>query len=143
MNKIKNDLTKELLNLMHYQIVFARNIFPRPIIVKSPKKKFFTQGESFFLYLMFDSLHNIPELIKILQDDTAQIEEYKFNLDLVEINLQNLLKELEIFLSCSELHSNYHKMKINEDNGWCHSDLTRMKVTIPAVLELIDDVKLR
>ncbi|MBR3543679.1 MAG: hypothetical protein IKN82_08305 [Treponema sp.] len=47
-------------------VPFTRNLFDRPSSGEPPKPRSFNGSESRFLYILFDSLHNVPELLRNL-----------------------------------------------------------------------------
>lgn len=139
-NQMKAELLEHLINIEQIKTVFARNLFPR--LYQDYKKHFkkyygnklvFSNSESMFLYLVFDNLHNIPELIKVLVkcENFADINEFPFSLVL------NCLKNLYKLIN----EENYRKtLGINESNNvsiWI-SLLFNIKREIPAIQKLFN-----
>ena len=131
----KKELLEHLINIEQIKTVFERNLFPRPCqdYKKHFKKQYgnklvFSDSESMFLYLVFDNLHNISELIKDLLkcEDCADINVLSFSLVL------NCLKDLYKLIN----DENYRKtLGINESNNvaiWI-SLLCNIKREIPAI----------
>lgn len=136
----KIELFEHLINIEQIKTVFVRNLFPRPCLdyKKNFKKCYgnklvFSDSESMFLYLLFDNLHNIPELNKDLLkcEDFADINVLSFSLVL------NCLKDLYKLIN----DENYRKtLGINESNNvaiWI-SLLCNIKREILAVQELFN-----
>lgn len=135
-NQMKAELLEHLINIEQIKTVFARNLFPRPC---QDYKKFygnklvFSDSESMFLYLVFDNLHNIPELIKVLVkcENFTDINVLPFSLVL------NCFKDLYKLIN----EENYRKiLGINESNNvsiWI-SLLCNIKREIPAIQKLFN-----
>lgn len=132
----KIELLEHLINIEQIKTVFARNLFPRPC--QDYKKYYgnklvFSNSESMFLYLVFDNLHNIPELIKVLVkcENFADINVFPFSLVL------NCFKDLYKLIS----EENYRKiLGINESNNvsiWI-SLLCNIKRDISAIQKLFN-----
>lgn len=132
----KIELLEHLINIEQIKTVFARNLFPRPC--QDYKKYYgnklvFSDSESRFLYLVFDNLHNIPELIKVLVkcENFADINVLLFSLVL------NCFKDLYKLIN----EENYRKiLGINESNNvsiWI-SLLCNIKREIPAIQKLFN-----
>lgn len=139
-NQMKAELLEHLINIEQIKTVFARNLFPRPC--QDYKKHFekhygnklvFSDSESMFLYLVFDNLHNIPELIKVLVkcENFTDINVLLFSLVL------NCFKDLYKLIN----EENYRKiLGINESNNvsiWI-SLLCNIKREIPAIQKLFN-----
>ena len=138
--KMKAELLEHLINIEQIKTVFARNLFPRPCQdYKKHFKKYyknklvFSDSESMLLYLVFDNLHNIPELIKVLVkcENFANINVFPFSLVL------NCLKDLYKLIN----KENYRKtLKINESKNvsiWI-SLLRNIKREISAIQKLFN-----
>lgn len=139
-NQKKAELLEHLINIEQTKTVFARNLFPCPCQdYKKLFKKYygnklvFSDSESIFLYLVFDNLHNIPELIKVLVkcENFADINVLSFSLVL------NCLKNLYKLIN----DENYRKtLGINESNNvaiWI-SLLCNIKREILAIQKLFN-----
>lgn len=135
-NQMKAELLEHLINIEQIKTVFARNLFPRPC--QDYKKYYgnklvFSDSESMFLYLVFDNLHNIPELIKVLVkcENFTDINVLLFSLVL------NCFKDLYKLIN----EENYRKiLGINESNNvsiWI-SLLCNIKREIPAIQKLFN-----
>ena len=135
-NQMKAELLEHLINIEQIKTVFARNLFPRPC--QDYKKYYgnklvFSDSESRFLYLVFDNLHNIPELIKVLVkcENFADINVLLFSLVL------NCFKDLYKLINDE---NDRKTLGINESNNvaiWI-SLLCNIKREIPAIQKLFN-----
>lgn len=92
-----DELTGLLMEIDQQQVCFARNLFPRPGWRMECR---FSEDESQFLYLVFDCLHNIPELekqlVQIKKDKSQKANEFLVNL------VRNSLSELHGLITSTD-----------------------------------------
>ncbi len=74
---------------------FTRNLFDRPSSGEVPKPRSFNGSESRFLYILFNSLHNVPELLRNLVN--AKISSDKIKPELVWIVLKGFAEMSNLF----------------------------------------------
>lgn len=129
----EKQIIEQLFILEQHQVYFARNIFPRP--GQKNNKRIFSADESLFLFFIFDSLHNVPELtihlLKLKEDASIGIN--KFLVKLVQselVQFLNLIKPEE----CRKIFGIKHS---NIINAWIHCELKALSKDVELTLELL------
>ena len=123
--KALNELLAKLIILEQHQAYFTRNLFPRPNFKEKERNFKLSYYEAKFLFFIFDSLHNIPELIEHLFE-IQNTDSLYFN----EFLLDTVQKKLSILFSL--IHSETIRKKYNikkETNRmltWIKTDLNAL-----------------
>ena len=126
-----NKLIKQFISLDQHQVCFSRNLFPRTGQQKK-KKSIFNNDESKFLFFLFDSLHNVPELTRHLltlrENGSIEINEV-----LVKI-VQNSLSELLRLIVSAEIRKEHKIKNTNKIQSWVHCELHWIETDIEKIL---------
>ena len=95
-DKIKkiDELIALCLEAAHYQVCFSRNVFR----YKTGNTAKFSKDEKRFLFIVFDALHNLPELTKHLlkakEEKIGKLDDFLHRLANMNMNtLQTILTE--------------------------------------------------
>lgn len=145
-NYILDELIPYCLRIESYKSYFARNIFNRNINIKhfsilyhlfvDKNKNKFNHSERQFLFLIFDSLHNLPEVIetsyKLLNNEKTN----KYCIKLFE-------KELNEFIKLINNKAYRLDAGIKDNNqiiNWCN-ELNRLTAYTLKALEIISKLK--
>lgn len=126
MKKLDEFITN-CLEIERYKSYFIRNIF---------KTKIINSDESKFLYLIFDTMHNIPEVVKISYNIINNKNANTYCINLFE-------KELNSFLKLITKKEYRTTAKINDNiqiKIWCN-ELKILKPYIYKTLENINELK--
>lgn len=133
---IIKQVIEQLVILEQHQVCFARNLFPRP--GQKSNKRIFSADESLFLFFIFNSLHNVPELtihlLELKEESSIGICN-KFLVKLVQSDLVqflNLIKPEE----CKKLFGIKHS---NTISSWIHCEFKQLSKNVELTLELLSE----
>lgn len=139
MIKDKHELAARLMILVQYQVCFARSLFERPGAnekgLTKMRKQSLAHEESEFLYLVFDCLHNVPELVShLMQPDGKDAGEPDAFL------LQLAAEKLEFLVQLTADSEKRRGCGIRDTDrilSWTHCGLSRIKDTAGTCSKLI------